>query len=75
MQEERDIGLAEKAIPASLKMLEGLGKEDPNNVWILENLAEGFCGYAFSFLEDIEPARVSGLSFRGKDYALRALEI
>ena len=46
MQEERDVDLAEKAIPASLKMLEGLLKEDPDNVWILENLAEGFCGYA-----------------------------
>lgn len=75
MQEERDVGLAEKAIPASLKMLEGLGKEDPDNVWILENLAEGFCGYAFSFLEDVEPERASGLYLRGKNYALRALEI
>lgn len=75
MQEERDVGLAEKAIPASLKMLEGLAKEDPENVWILENLAEGFCGYAFSFLEDSEPERASGLYLRGKNYALRALEI
>jgi len=75
MQEERDVGLAEKAIPASLKMLEGLAKEDPDNVWILENLAEGFCGYAFSFLEDNEPDRASGFYLRGKNYALRALEI
>jgi tetratricopeptide (TPR) repeat protein len=75
MQEERDVDLAEKAIPASLKMLEGLAKEDPENVWILEKLAEGFCGYAFSFLEDSEPERASGLYLRGKDYAFRALEI
>lgn len=75
MQEERDVGLAEKAIPASLKMLDGLAKEDPENVWILENLAEGFCSYAFSFLEDTEPERASGLYLRGKNYALRALEI
>lgn len=75
IREERDVGFAEKAIPASLKMLEGFGKEDPDNVWILENLAEGFCGYAFSFLEDIEPVRASGLYLRGKNYALRALEI
>jgi len=75
MQEERDVELAEKAIPASLKMLEGLAKEDPSNVWILENLAEGFCSYAFSFLEDSEPDRASGLYLRGKNYALRALEI
>ncbi len=75
MQEERDADLAEKAIPASLKMLEGLAKEDPENIWILQKLAEGFCGYAFSFLEDSEPDRASGLYLRGKDYAFRALEI
>jgi hypothetical protein len=46
MQEESDADLAEKAIPASLKMLEGLDKEDPENIWILQKLAEGFCGYA-----------------------------
>jgi hypothetical protein len=72
MQEERDPELAEKAIPANLKMLEGLLKQDPENPWILENLAEGFCGYAFSFLEDTEPERASSLYERGKDYALRA---
>jgi hypothetical protein len=75
MQEERDVDLAEKAIPASLKMLEGLAKEDPENIWILQKLAEGFCGYAFSFLEDSESARASALYLRGKDYAFRALEI
>ena len=75
MQEERDADLAEIAIPASLKMLEGLAKEDPENIWILQKLAEGFCGYAFSFLEDSEPNRASGLYLRGKDYAFRTLEI
>jgi len=75
MQEERDADFAEKAIPASLKMLEGLAKEDPENIWILQKLAEGFCGYAFSYLEDSEPDRASELYFRGKDYAFRALEI
>lgn len=75
MQEERDADLAEKAIPASLKMLEGLAKEDPENIWILQKLAEGFCGYAFSFVEDSDPDRASGLYLRGKDYAFRALEM
>lgn len=72
MQEERDPELAEQAIPANLKILEGLLKQDPENTWILESLAEGFCGYAFSFLEDTEPERASSLYARGKDYALRA---
>ncbi len=72
MKEERDPELAEQAIPASLKMMEGLLKQDPNNIWILENLAEGLCSYAFSFLEDSEPKRASSLYKRGKDYALHA---
>jgi len=75
MQEERDPELAEQAIPANLKNLEGLLKEDPDNTWILENLAEGFCGYAFSFLEDKQPERASSLYARGKDFALRATVI
>ena len=52
MEEERDPKFAEQAIPANLKMLEGLLKQDPENIRILVNLAKGFCGYAFSFLED-----------------------
>ena len=72
MQEERDLELAKQAIPANLKMLEGLLKQDPDNIWILENLAKGFCGYAFSFLEDTEPQRASSLYTRGRKYALRA---
>ena len=72
MKEERDPELAEQAIPANLKMLEGLLRQDPDNTGILENLAEGLCGYAFSFLEDSEPGRASSLYERGKDYALRA---
>jgi hypothetical protein len=75
MQEESDLEIAKQAIPASLKMLEGLLKNDPDNTWILVNLAEGFCGYAFSFLEDTEPQRASYLYARGRDYALRAIII
>jgi hypothetical protein len=75
MQEERDSELAKQAIPANLKMLEGLLKHDPDNTWILENLAEGFCGYAFSFLEDTDPERASSLYERGKRYAVRAIII
>ena len=37
---------AEQAISASLKMLEVMLKQDAENVWILESLTEGFCGYA-----------------------------
>ena len=73
IQDESDVVLAERAIPASLKRMEGLLKEDPENVELLLRLSEGFCGYAFSFLEDTEPARAAAAYSRGRGYASRAL--
>ncbi|MEE9259278.1 MAG: TRAP transporter TatT component family protein [Nitrospinaceae bacterium] len=73
IQEEVDPELAEWAIPSSLKVLEGLLKSDETNTDILRSLAEGFCGYAFSFVEETDPVRASGLYLRGRNYALRAL--
>jgi hypothetical protein len=73
INEETDPVLAEQAIPASLKMLEGLLKDDPENETLLKNLMEGFCGYAFSFVEDTDPERASQLYLRGRGYAERLL--
>ena len=73
INEETDPVLAEQAIPASLKMLEGLLRDDPENETLLNNLAEGFCGYAFSFVEDADPERASRLYLRGRGYAERLL--
>lgn len=73
INEETDPVLAEQAIPASLKMLEGMLSEDPGNEALLNNLAEGFCGYAFSFVEDIDPERASRLYLRGRGYAEQLL--
>ncbi len=73
INEETDPVLAQQAIPASLKMLEGLLREDPGNETLLKNLAEGFCGYAFSFVEDTDPKRASRLYLRGRGYAERLL--
>jgi hypothetical protein len=73
INEETDPVLAEQAIPASLKMLEGLLREDPGNETLLKNLTEGFCGYAFSFVEDSDPGRASRLYLRGRSYAERLL--
>ncbi|MFQ5672796.1 MAG: TRAP transporter TatT component family protein [Nitrospinales bacterium] len=72
--EEEDPVLAEHAIPAQLKMLEGFLKADGANVRLLDRLAEGFCGYAFSFVEDKDKARASALYLRGRRYARLALE-
>jgi len=73
INEETDPTLAQQAIPASLKMLEGLLKGDPENESLLKNLSEGFCGYAFSFVEDTDPQRASRLYLRGRGYAERLL--
>ena len=75
INEESDLLLAEHAIPTSLKMLEGLLREDPDNAIVLSRLAEGYCGYAFSFAEDTDPARASRLYLRGRDFAERLLVI
>ena len=74
INEEADPVLAQQALPASLKMLEGLLREDPENKALLKNLAEGFCGYAFSFVEDTDPGRASRLYLRGRNYAERLLK-
>jgi len=73
LNEEQDPQLAEQAMPASLKMMEGLVKADPENIEYHQKLAEGFCGYAFSFVEQKNPRRASDLYLRGRDYAVRAL--
>jgi hypothetical protein len=73
INEETDPVLAEQAIPASLKMLEGLLRENPENQSLLQNLSEGFCGYAFSFVEDTDTDRASRLYLRGRGYAERLL--
>lgn len=75
IHEETDLELARDAIPANLKMLEGFLKADEDNLPILKNLAEGFCGYAFGFVEDDDPERASQLYLRGRNYALRALAV
>lgn len=73
LNEESDPDLARQAIPANLKMMEGMLKSDENNAALMDRLAEGFCGYAFGFVEDDDPRRASALYLRGRDYALRSL--
>lgn len=73
INEEADLTLAEQAIPANLKMLEGMLRENPENEILLKNLAEGFCNYAFGFVEDTDPKRASRLYLRGRNYAERIL--
>jgi hypothetical protein len=75
MNRETDLTLAESAIPANLKLLEGLINEAPNSLKFREFAAEGFYGYAFGFVEDQDPARASALYQRCLNHALQGLRI
>ncbi len=73
MNHETDLELAKDAMPASLKMLEGMLVKDPGNGLLQEYAAQGFYGYSYGFVEDDDPHRASALYRRGFDHAQRAL--
>lgn len=75
LNQEVDLELAESAIPPSLKMMEGLLLENPEDEILLSSLSEGFCNYAFGFVEDGDPERASGFYLRGRGYAERILAV
>lgn len=71
--EECDPELARDALPAQLKLIEGLLQSDPSNFRILSTLCMGYAGYAMLFVEDAHPERASRLYLRARDYGIRAL--
>ena len=71
--EECDPELARIALPADLKLMEGLLKNDPANRQLLTALCMGFTGYSMLFIEDENPERASQLYLRARDYGLKAL--
>ncbi len=73
MNRETDLELARAAIPANLKLLEGLIIEAPGNLRLREYVAQGFYGYAFGFVEDEDPERASELYRRCLEHALAGL--
>ncbi len=73
--EECDLKLAEASLPAELKLMEGLLKNDPENQQILTSLCMGFTGYAMLFVEEENPERASRLYLRAKTYGLKAMGI
>lgn len=70
---QSDPQYAREALPGNLQLMEILIANDPKNKGLLVNAAQGFCGYAFMFLEDGAPARASGFYLKGQAYAARAL--
>ncbi len=73
MDRETDLALAEAAIPANLKLIEGLINEDPGNVALLASAAQGFYGYAFGFVELKDRERAEALYDRGFEFGRRGL--
>jgi len=74
MNRETDLALAAGAIPANIKLIEGLVAEDPHNPALLVYAAQAFYGYAFGFVEIGYPERAGALYARGMTYGVRALQ-
>ena len=71
--EECDSELARVSLPADLKLMEGLLRNDPQNKQLLTALCMGFTGYSMLFVEEKDPERASKLYLRARNYGLRAL--
>jgi len=71
--EECDPDLAKQSMPAGLKLMEGLLKNDPENKQILTTLCTAFTGYTMLFVEEDDPEAASSLYLRARDYGFKAL--
>lgn len=74
MNRETDLDLARDAMPANLKLIEGMLIEDPGNTVMRLYAAEGFYGYAFGFIELENRERASRFYRRCYAHALQALQ-
>ncbi len=73
MNRETDLQLASQAIPADLKLLDGLILKAPDNKDLLLLGAQGYTSYALGFVEDSSKTRASLFYLRARDYGLRIL--
>lgn len=71
--EEQDLAFAEQALPANIKLLDVMLKNDPENARLLRLGSEGYNSYALAFLEDTDPGRARAFYRRGKEYGMRIL--
>lgn len=72
---DSDTETARQAMPGALKMVEAAQLSSPRNTELLDTLAQGYCGYAFMFVEDDNPKRASVMYRRGAEFARRSLEL
>ena len=75
MNSETDLQLARAAMPANLKLMEGMLLEDPENIDLLLFAAQGFYGYSYGFIETEDRARASDFYRRCYGYALRTFSL
>ncbi len=73
MNMESDLELARAALPANISLIEGMLINDPGNEALQLYAAQAYYGYAFGFVEDINPVRAAKLYERGYQHALQAL--
>jgi hypothetical protein len=75
LDEETDTRLAQDAFPAQLESLKALLANAPNNKKLLRLTSQAFAGYAFLFLDDVQPARAKEIYERASQYAARSLAL
>jgi hypothetical protein len=88
LDRESDLALAREAAPGLLKTIDGMAIVSPENRTLLALSAQGYCSYAFGFLEDDletladgDPreaplrSRTSALYHRCADYGLALLRL
>ena len=72
---EPDLELAAAGAAASLPLVEGLLRGDPDAVAVRLMAAEAYVGYALAFVEQGAPLRAAELYRRGRDHALHAWQV
>lgn len=71
---QTDLQFMRLALPGNLIMIEGMLELSPQNVTLLNVLAQGYCGYALAFVEDEDPEWAKALYIKGRDFGIRALK-
>jgi len=75
MNRETDLHLARDAMPANLKLMEGMLIEDPDNTELRLYAAQGFYGYSYGFIELEDRERAGQLYRRCYTHARKALSL
>jgi hypothetical protein len=75
MNRETDLQLAREAMPANLKLMEGMLIEDPDNTELRLYAAQGFYGYSYGFIELEDRERAGQLYRRCYVHARKALSL